>query len=81
MTLTQGTNHMKKLLTPVYSGKKQAVHNVVFTPSELVSIFAEIQELSDCDISLSENPDGSLMLTIGDSKYELRPSTIGVIPV
>ena len=46
---------------------------ILLTPATLLSILVQIDELQNKDIQLSENPDGSLGLSIGTSDYHIHP--------
>ena len=45
---------------------------VVFTPSGLLEVLAEIDQLKDCDIQVSENENGTVTLQIDDAIYTLQ---------
>lgn len=53
--------------------------NIVFTQASLLDLLSQIDELSSYDIGLSTNPDGTLMIEIGDSHYEV--STDNATPI
>lgn len=53
---------------------------ILLTPATLLSILVQIDELQNKDIQLSENPDGSLGLSIGTSDYHIHPDTIIEVP-
>ena len=44
---------------------------LVFTPSAVLHLLTEIDELKDKNISLSELSDGNLQISIGDSTYNI----------
>ena len=46
---------------------------LVFTPSAVLGLLAQIPELEDLDLQIDEQPD-SVILTIGDNRYELESS-------
>lgn len=46
---------------------------LIFTPAAILDMLMQIDELSEYDIELTEVQDG-ILLTIGDSKYQLRSS-------
>ena len=47
----------------------------LFTPSSILDLLYQIDELSEYDIGISETLDDKLQLTIGDSIYEIGPSS------
>ena len=57
------------------------MNEVVFTPASVLALLANIDELADYDISLTETLDGGFQLSIGDSIYELVPDTMNEIEV
>lgn len=50
------------------------MEEVVFTSVGLVNLLAQIDELSDKNIDLSDN-NGAITLTIGDSSYSIKKPT------
>lgn len=46
---------------------------LLFTPAALMDLLMKIEELSDYDIELTESGSG-ILLTVGDSHYEINPS-------
>lgn len=48
---------------------------VLFTPSAVLHLLTELDELKDKNISLSELSDGNLQISIGDSTYNIVTST------
>jgi len=46
-------------------------NSILFTPAAVLDLLSKIEELQDKDIGISETLDGNLLLTIGDSKYEI----------
>lgn len=48
-----------------------AENSILFTPAAVLGLLSKIEELQDKDIGISETLDGNLLLTIGDSKYEI----------
>ena len=44
---------------------------LVFTPSAVLHLLTEIDELKDKNISLSELSDGNIQISIGDSTYNI----------
>lgn len=44
---------------------------LVFTPSAVLHLLTEIDELKDKNISLSELSDGNIQIAIGDSTYNI----------
>lgn len=53
----------------------------LFTPSSILDLLYQIDELSEYDIGISETLDDKLQLTIGDSVYEIEPSSENEIVV
>lgn len=45
---------------------------VVFTPSAILHLLTEIDELKDKDVGLTELPDGNLQISIGESIYNIE---------
>lgn len=45
---------------------------LLFTPSSILSLLTQIDELKDKQIELTESLDGSLHLSIGNSKYVIQ---------
>lgn len=50
------------------------LEEVVFTSAGLVDLLAQIDELSDKNINMSDN-NGAITLTIGDSSYSIKKPT------
>lgn len=48
---------------------------LVFTPSSILHLLTEIDELKDKQISLSELSSGDIEISIGDSKYKIITSS------
>lgn len=48
---------------------------VVLTPSSLLDILQQIEELQDYDINLTESSDGNISFSIGGSQYRIDPSS------
>lgn len=42
---------------------------ILFTPASLLDLLAQIDELKDVNVGISETIDGQLQLDIGDSSY------------
>ena len=57
------------------------MNETVFTPASVLSLLANMDELADYDISLTETLDGELQLVIGDSAYLLEPELLTDIEV
>lgn len=51
---------------------------VVFTPSAVLDLLCQIQELSDLDIELKEYAN-RIELTIGDSTYSINTSSVSEV--
>ena len=47
---------------------------ILFTPAALLDFLSSIDELSDQDIQLTEESDGSLTVSIGESTYNIDSS-------
>lgn len=54
---------------------------ILFTPASLLSLLAQVDELQDLDLSMSESLDGNLQLQIGNSFYDLDISNSEVYDV
>lgn len=48
------------------------LESVVFTPSALLEVLSQIDELADVDVGLVESLDGKLQLQVGSSVYEIN---------
>lgn len=57
------------------------MNEVVFTPASVLALLANIDELADYDISLTETLDGGFQLSIGDSYYTLESDNLNEIEV
>ena len=53
---------------------------ILFTPSAVLDLLSQIAELDGQDISLAES-DGQIIITIGDSSYEISTSQATEVPV
>ena len=64
---------MKRLIKDsITAGMGTTFQNkAVFTPTDLVSILSEIEELKKCNIGLKPGDDGILILIVGNSEYEI----------
>lgn len=47
--------------------------DTVFTPASVLSLLAQIEELADLEIGLTETLDGQLQLQVGESFYNIEP--------
>ena len=50
-------------------------NNIVFTPSAVIHLLTEIDDLKDKNISLSELDGGKLQISVGTSTYDILTST------
>ena len=67
---------MKKLLKPVTAGTGLTFQDKpVFTPTDLVKILSEIEELKKASIGLKPGDDGVLILIVGNNEYEVTDRT------
>lgn len=48
--------------------------DIVFTPSGLLELLTQIDELKDVNIGISETVDGDLQLQVGESTYQIDTS-------
>lgn len=48
--------------------------DIVFTPSSLLDLLSQIDELKDVNVGLSETADGDIQLQVGDSTYQIDTS-------
>jgi len=63
---------MKKLLKSVTAGTGLTFQDKqIFSPSDLVSVLSQIEELQKCSIGLKPDQDGALILIVGNNEYEL----------
>ena len=68
---------MKRLLKSITAGAG-GLHfqdKAVFTPTDLVSILSEIEELKKCCVGLKPSDDGILLLIVGNNEYEISDKT------
>lgn len=54
---------------------------IVFTPSALLSLLYQIDELKDKEIGIYESIDGGIRLSIGDSTYEISLDNVTDVDV
>lgn len=55
------------------SVNKEDNMDTVFTPASVLSLLAQIEELADLEIGLTETLDGQLQLQVGESFYNIEP--------
>lgn len=55
--------------------------SLVFTPSAVLDLLMNIEELKELDISLTETLDNKLILSVGDSDYVLEDKEAEVVEV
>lgn len=55
--------------------------DIVFTPSGLLELLVQIDELKDVNIGISETVDGDLQLQVGDSTYILDTADATTVDV
>lgn len=53
----------------------------IFTPSSILDLLSQIDELKDYDIGLTETFDNNFRLTVGDSVYDIEPDDVNKISV
>lgn len=53
----------------------------IFTPSSVLDLLTQINELSEYGIGLTETFDNKFRLTVGDSIYDIEPESIQTIKV
>ena len=53
--------------------------DIIFTPAAVLDLLASIDELADHDISMTEDIDGTIRLTIGGSEYEIDASSVNEV--
>lgn len=51
-------------------------NQLLFTPSAVLDMLIQIDELKNVDIGISETLDGKLQLTVGESEYIIEPSDL-----
>lgn len=62
---------MKRLIrNNIYATSNLFNNRIMFNPDDIVNLLSEIEQLKDCEITVTENTDG-LNLTVGDYVYEL----------
>lgn len=67
---------MKRLVKPITAGTGLSFQDkAVFTPTDLVAILSEIDELKKCTVGLKPGDDGVLMLIVGNNEYEITNKT------
>lgn len=54
---------------------------IVFTPSALLDLLSQVDELKDVDIGITETLDNQIQLQIGESIYVLSDDTVTDISV
>ena len=63
---------MKKLLKSVAAGTGLTFQNKpIFSPSDIIEILGQIEELQKCNVGLAPDKDGNLLLLVGDNQNEL----------
>jgi len=63
---------MKRLLKPITAGTGLTFQDkVVFTPSDLITILSQIEELEKSNIGFKPGDNGVLVLIVGDNEYEI----------
>lgn len=61
---------MKRLIrNNIYATSTLGNNTIMFTPDDIVALLSKIEQLKDCNISVTETKDG-LNLTVGDYVYE-----------
>ena len=61
---------------PVTAGTGLTFQNkAVFSPSDVVSLISQIEELQKCQIGLKPGEDNVLMLIVGDNEYQMTDRT------
>lgn len=49
---------------------------LLFTPSAVLDLLVQIDELKDKELGMTETLDGNLQLTVGESDYIIEPSEL-----
>ena len=63
---------MKRLIRPITAGTGLTFENkAIFTPTDIIEILGEIEELKKSNIGLAPGQDNVLMLLVGDNQYQL----------
>jgi len=63
---------MKRLLKTVSAGTGLTFQDkTIFSPTDLINILSEIEELQKSNVGLKPGQDGTLILIVGDNEYEL----------
>ena len=57
------------------------MENIVITPAGLLDILIHIDELSEYPINITESIDNKIVISIGDSVYELSNDNIAQVSV
>lgn len=60
---------MKRLVRNSVTASTDVLYEPAVTPTELVGVLKEIDELQNLDIAIKDNPDGSFELTVGNKFY------------
>lgn len=60
---------MKKLLRKITACDN--ISTIVLTPTDVVNMLKQIPELSNCNVSLTDMPDGDVEITIGENIFHL----------
>jgi hypothetical protein len=62
---------MKRLVRPIIATTNSFDNECIFTSKDVIDILSKIQQLRNCDIAFSENPNGTLNLTVDGTVYQL----------
>lgn len=62
-------------------GGHQMSDQILFTPAAILSILAQIDELKDKDIGITETLDHNLQLQVGETTYKIDPDAASVVNV
>lgn len=53
----------------------------IFTPSSVLDLLTQINELSEYEIGFTETFDNKFRLTVGDSVYDIEPESVQTLKV
>ena len=69
---------MKKLVRPIIASTGNGLtfqDKAVFTPTDVVALLSEIEELEKSPIGLAPDDEGNLLLIVGDNQYVMTDKT------
>lgn len=59
----------------------ESEEQIVFTPSAVLDLLSQIDELANVSVGLSETVDGKIQIAVGDSTYLLEDAAVKSIDV